>query len=73
MRKRQHLYKWQRQRQEFAARKERVKRLRDEVERAHSRIGRLDPESHHKEIKQLTARIRTLEQQIRYINIDHID
>ena len=70
MRHRKTLYKWQRQRKEMEARRERVKRLRAEVARTHWMIGRMDEQGHHKEIKRMTARIRTLEQQIRYICID---
>lgn len=71
-RNRKHLYKWQRQRLEFQQRRERVKRLRAEVDRLNWQIGRLDPKANHKQVKQYIARIRTLQQQIRYINVDSL-
>jgi len=72
MRHQRRPYKWQRQRAEAKARLERVKRLKAEVARCHSLIGRIDPQDSHKEINKLRGRIRTLEQQIRYINCDPV-
>jgi hypothetical protein len=70
MRARQHLYKWQRQRQERAARLKRVEKLRSEIARTNWLIGRLDPQEEHKQIKRLRTQLRTLEQRARYINIE---
>jgi hypothetical protein len=66
---RKHPYKWQRQRKAELARRARIKRLQAELAAKHSLIGRLHPQDNHKEIRSLRARIRTLEQQIRYISV----
>jgi hypothetical protein len=73
MRTRKHLHKWQRQRLEHKQRCERVQQLRAEVDRLNWIIGRLDPQEHHRDVIKFTARIRTLEQRIRYINADYVD
>jgi hypothetical protein len=68
MRNRKHLHKWQQQRKQELARRERVKNLQAELARAHSLIGRLEPHDNHAELLRLRARVRTLEQQLRYIS-----
>jgi hypothetical protein len=60
--------KWQRQRQKQLARRERVKNLREEIERLHGELtSRTDP-TEYKAVAKLKARLRTLEQQLRYIS-----
>jgi hypothetical protein len=72
MRTRQHPYKWQRQRQERAARLKRVEQIRKEIARTNWLIGRLDPQTEHATIRRLRTQLRTLEQRARYINVDAI-
>lgn len=69
MRDRKHLHKWQQQRKQEQARRERVKRLQAELAATHSLIGRLNPHDDHKQIRSLRTRTRTLEQQLRYISL----
>ena len=59
-----------RRRQEYKDRLARVRRLRAEIARLNFLIGRIDPQDNHRDVARLTARIRTLQQQIRYINCD---
>lgn len=66
---RKHLRKWQQQRKQEQARRERIKRLQAQLAQAHSLIGRLDPQDNYVEILTLRARIRTLTQQLRYISL----
>lgn len=70
MRTRKHPYKFQRQRQERAQRLERVKNIKAEIARVQWKIGRLHPQDDHKQVRQLTAQLRTLEQRVRYINVE---
>jgi hypothetical protein len=72
MRARRHPYKWQRQRQERAARLKRVEQIRKEIARTNWLIGRLDPQKEHVQIRRLRAQLRTLEQRARYINVDEV-
>lgn len=72
MRTRRREYKWQRQRREAEERRERVKRLKEELARTHSLIGRIDPQESHRELLRLRQHLRTLEQRIRYINVEGI-
>jgi hypothetical protein len=72
MRTRRHPYKWQRQRQERAARLKRVEQIRKEIVRTNWLIGRLDPQTEHAQIRRLRSQLRTLEQRARYINVDAI-
>jgi hypothetical protein len=72
MRTRRHPYKWQRQRQERAARLKRVEQIRKEIARTNWLIGRLDPKTEHATIRRLRTQLRTLEQRARYINVDEI-
>jgi len=67
MRKRKTLYKWQRARKQEAQRRERVKRLKAELQRVHWLIGRLGPQTSHSEVSRLRKRVSTIEQQLRYI------
>lgn len=66
---RKHIRKWQQQRKQEIARRERIKRLQAQLAVAHSELGRLDPQECHVQCRSLRARIRTLEQQLRYISL----
>ena len=68
MRNRTIVDKWKRRRQRAAERQERIKKLKAEIARTHFSIGRLDPQTEHKQIVALTRTLRNLEQRLRYIS-----
>jgi len=70
--KRSKAYKWQRRRREERLRRKRVDGLRAEIARTHFVIARLDPQGDHKAISVARKRLSTLQQRLRYINIDGV-
>jgi hypothetical protein len=67
MRNRRRPYRWQRQRREAELRRERVAKLKADVKAVRLEIEK-DPGDDHAATLRLRARLRVLQQQIRYIN-----